>query len=261
MNGSWPQILFVLLLVVAPAIKQIVEGLERKKQARALDQQRNRREMDELRTGSVAPAEKATPSSQYQQSGQVNAADRLREIQAKRREALERARKQAQTGLGIATGVVVGTQATPSRPTARPTPSTPRPPARGPRPTGPTAGPLIGGRAPLPSRQPTRPAVPQPPRQQASSQRSQPRTPTQPLSPLHAPPARRTRAQHARQGSHTTVHRLVQDAEEGVKIRESHAAVSPGELASMSRNAWRKAMVLQELLAPPIALREQDSTL
>ncbi len=277
MNFSWPQIIFVILLVVVPAIKQIMEGLERKKQARAIDQQRNRREMDTLRTGRESPADKPRPTSQYQQSGQVNAADRLREIQAKRREALERARKQAQSGLDAAAGLVAGTQASiagpiarpGTKPTARPQPSMPRPPVRTPRPTGPTAGPLIGGRAPLPSRMPTQAPAPQPatrPQSRPASQpqrvqrgRSTPRTPP-PLSPLHTPTTQRRRTQHASQGDHSTVHRIVQDAEEGVVIHDARAAVSAREIKSMSPIAWRKALVLQELLAPPIALRSEPDS-
>lgn len=273
MNFSWPQVIFLILIVVVPAIKQIMEGLERKKQARLIDQQRSRREMDTLRTGRAAPADEPRPTSQYQQSGQVNAADRLREIQAKRREALERARKQAQSGLDAAAGLVAGTQASiagpiarPStKPTARPQPSMPRPPVRSPRPTGPAAGPLIGGRAPLPSRQPTQTPSPQPASRPTSQPqrvqrgRSTPRTPP-PLSPLHTPTTQRRRAQHASQGDHSTVHRIVQDAEEGVVIRDARAAVSAHEIKSMSPTAWRKALVLQELLSPPIALRSESDS-
>ena len=42
MGNSWIQILVVLLFIGAPVLKQIVDHLERKKEARAIEQERDR---------------------------------------------------------------------------------------------------------------------------------------------------------------------------------------------------------------------------
>ncbi len=265
--NNWTGIILFLIFVGVPVLKQVAEYLQRKKEAREIGKVRELREFDALRTGSVASSTSSPPprpTSQYTQSGQVNAADRLREIQAKRREALERARRHANAGVDIAIGVATTGQPPAARPTprarsisgARPVQGArPRPPAPGTRgsPRQPAPGSLIGGRAPLPSRQVARTPTPQ--------QRSRP-TPRSvlptapPFEPLLTTAVKRKRAKHAEMGAHSTVHRLVADAEQGAVIRELHAAVSAKQLAQMSPIAWRRALVLQEVLSKPIALRQ-----
>lgn len=255
MNGGWINILFILVVIGAPVLKQIIDAIQRKKEARLIEQERDRRQIDALRTGTTASsAAKESPrAAQYQQSGQVSAANRLQEIQEKRRAALERARQQARSGMDPAASASTRPTTPSSVVRSSPAPRTrsiqtaPMPSQSAPRPGSP--GPLIGGRAPLPSRQPSRTAQPQ--------QRQQRVAPVaKPLGTLLSQTTRRKRAAHARQGDHSSVHRLVADAEEGAKIEQTHAAVSPGELSKMSVSDWRKAMVLQELMGPPIALRD-----
>ena len=230
-----------------------------------IEKERTRREYDALRTGSVSQQTPSRTVSQYTQSGQVNAADRLREIQAKRRESLEQARRHANAGVDIAIGVATTGPPPIKRPisaaraasgarsasSARPASSGPQPARRVPR--QPAPGPLIGGRAPLPSRQGTRAPSPQ--------QRSRPTSravlkAAPPLEPLLTRAVKRKRAQHAELGSHSEVHRLIADVEPTSRVGHSRTAISAGQLARMSPLAWRTAIVMREVLSPPIALRQ-----
>ncbi len=248
---KWPSIIALAVFILLPALKQIADYLERKKQQRSIEGERQHRRQESLRTGrpmALAP-KRARPA------GAVSASDRLREIQEKRRQALEQARRRAQTqlqqaaqGMSEALGVPVEFRA--ARPTSA---GSARAPGRAVSP-GRTVSPgrpqptIVGPVPPTARRQ--RPASPA--RSRAPLPSAKAKAAPEPLSK----PFSRRRREHAKLGEHSSVHRLVADAEPGVVIEEGHAAVSPRELAQMSAMAWRRALVLQEVLSPPLALRE-----
>ena len=251
---SWLSYVALALFILLPAIKQIAEHLERKKQQRSIQGERQRRQQDSLRTGRPM----SVPQKRAPAAGAVSASDRLREIQEKRRQALEQARQRAQTqlqqaaqGMSEALGLPVGPpragragSAGPGRAAARVGP--PRPTVSPGRPQ-----PIIVGPVPQPVRRqrPTSPARLRAPLPSAKA-RAAPEPLSKPFSSL--------RREHSKLAEHLQVHRLVADAEAGVVIEEPHAAVSPRQLAKMDAKAWRLAIVLQEVLSPPLALRESS---
>lgn len=239
MNQGWQiKLLLFVLAVGVPAMRAVLQALGRQREQAKAEAMRQKRLEDALRTGHGAEAESASEVDPA-------AARRQAQLEELRRRARSRA---SQAGVpGAASG----------RPPTAPGPVVSAPPqARGNRQLG---------REPQPARSPARAPAP-PPLRPASRpvppQRPAPGAARQGQRTAAAPARRQAQPQPARPAKPPpreeapVVRRLVAEAPPTpppVLSRHETEAVLDFQTASLAD--WRRAIVMREVLDPPLALR------
>jgi len=235
-----PQALVIFLVALFSVLGTVVKQIQEKKEARRIQQERERRKRDALRTGRVEPA--ASPPSPAA-NPEAARQRRLQELAERRRAQLEEIRRRQQA-----------TPAPPPAPATRPTPIArtgapvrPRPqaparpmpaPARpAPRPQAPVA------RTPVQRQQPTRAPV----------ARQAPARVARPTAPVSKQPGARQRPP-ARATAATTAP-ITRTEVGAVPTATPRARSSVGSRLFSGRSDLRRAIVLSEVLGPPVSLR------
>lgn len=263
-----PQFIIVLVIVGAPILKAILKTLEDQKQKRAQLAARRRLEDEMLRTGRMPqqmPSGGVTP--------EVSARERLEELAARRRAMIEDASRQPQapqqapsrpatvpgqmTQVRLPGGIVIevpaelvppeglpGRTSPPPRPQPQPTPASqsPRPArAQGPRPQ----------QRPQPQR-----AQPQQRPAQRAAQRPS-RGPAPPPSQPMAP--RRQRADAEQPEDIMRASAMQSKAPEPAQGYDptQRTSAARGSMLKMptTREEWRRAILLREILGTPVGMR------
>ncbi len=265
-----PQFIIVLIIVGAPILKVIFKSLEEQKQKRTQLTARRRMEDEMLRTGR-APQ----PMAGARVEADVSARERLEELAARRRAMIEQGATQPQaqtrppasipgqmTQVRLPGGIIIEVPAElvppeglpgQGRPAPQPQPARPPQPARaqGPRPQQRSA--------------PQRSQAPQPQRAQAQplarpTQRTGQRSARGPTSPPSQPLATRRPRKPGEQPEELTRATAIQSIEPEASLgydptqRTSAARVSlPGMPGT--RDEWRRAILLREILGTPVGMR------
>jgi len=272
-----PHFIWLIIVIGAPIVRGIVKKLGEQAAERNRLIEREREQIDGLRTGRVAEVAQGsnTPANSARQA--------LEELAAKRRAELTQGR--VQSGTTQSAGAPSSMSAAPPRQVVRPETvashdfrgavNPPSPPSiqRAPAPATPLS--RNPGRSSSQQQQrPQRPYSPQqtPPRQRqpqlANQQYQQPTAnrapkPTRrqarpevpsdlvapPPVPSAAPPAPSRRVeQPSAAAARTDPYRI------------ATAGVSGAALLTLPRSAWRQAFILQEVLMPPIGLRKSSTS-
>lgn len=245
-------VLVYIGVLLFPAIVAVGKKLQEQKETRRVTQERERRRHEVLRTGRANTPEPAAPRPAL--SPAAARQQRLQELAEKRRAQLEEIRRRREGAPAARTSAPPRPNA-PSRPTARP--QAPRP---SPQPQQRTSA----------QRPQARPAPPRPttPVQRAPARRPQPVPRAQPSigvrrAPRPAPSpaigAERRDVASLSSATEAPVHRTEVGSRAARALRESPA---PGSHLFGSRGAsgigrldLRRAIVLAELLGPPVSMR------
>lgn len=240
---SWLQILIPVLFVLGPVLGQIIKKINEQAELRRIEMERQRIRDEMLRTGR-APAEaqsRESTRSAPRPTPQGGAAARtnLEEIAKRRQAQLEELRRRQQAARAQASA-----RPTPARPVPPTAPGRPGPQAHPTPQPRPTAGPTPQAR-PQPVRRPAPPAQRRPaPTRSAPT----PRRPSRSRTPEVVPPAAIRKRQR----------RLGEVGGLGsIEVVAPPTAATPTPVRiPRTTDAWRRAIVLSELLAPPVSLRD-----
>mgnify|MGYP000984578829 CR=1 FL=1 len=245
LNGGTLKVAVWLIIIGAIAVGKIVKAAkEQAEQRRRLDAAKQA-EIEALRTGRPVPVDPSLPErvtmSASNTNPQQSAAQRLEELAAQRRlkiEELRRARAAAASGKPPMQQPVQ--QVSRGTPPARPqqvTSRAPTPPQRvGQRPA----------QAPQPQAQRQQQQRPQQQRQQAKPQQRQQQPALRPPEPAQSEP---------------TTHRLVPDAKTAPTEIPTEFTARRGVRignTTMTSADWRRALVLREILGPPVSMRRPE---
>jgi translation initiation factor IF-2 len=235
MGGSTFQILALIAFIIIPVIGSIVKKLAEHREQKQVTLERARMRDEMLRTGRTGgggasearPAPRATPAAQGGSAARTNLEEITRRRQAQLEELRRRQAARAQTGTRPAP---VASAPAPMR---RPTPPTPPPaPMRRPQPTP--------ARPPAPPTAQTRPA---------------PRPRPVVAEPV-AKPAKKRRRERPRQVEAPPVLGTLKVASSAIGSVEQAEARSRAKV-KRDLDQWRRAIVLSELLAPPVSMRQE----
>lgn len=251
-----PQFVVLLIFFGLSGLSWIMNKLREQKQIKQINDARRKRREEELRTGRSTPASPGGDSSQ-----QGEPLPSLEELAARRQRQLEelRARQQAKARQGG--------KATP--PVVRPTGTVPQS-----RPTIRPAPPVAPPQAPQP---PVRP-IPPSPAQRVPTGRAKPGAPKRRQIVIGSPPkpkpqpSRPTPIREAEQPSRTlralasttgvsdefgeaTTHGLLTNIHaEATGSQDSGVGIAG--VGAFSRDAMRRAIIMSEVLSPPVSMRE-----
>jgi len=256
-NQIWILLAFVALSFLQWLIRRLQEqsAINKKKQAEA------RRREEILRTGRDPDQQNRAPDTASVSAEAAARQARLRELRQKQ---LEEMRRKGQPRPAPSTQARVPTRAAPTQATGRSAPVVIGPGAgSGPPPTRPQRQTIGAPQPPRPKpTQPTqpqrRPAAATPPPQQRS--RNLPATSARPAGTEAPPPPRRTRPAAAPGALRDTTTPqslastpLISEIPEAAAQGASSATRGVG--AGMTAADWRRALILGEVLAPPVSLR------
>jgi len=275
---QWLQFVIPLLFVLVPIVGQIYRWSQNQAQERAIREERAKRQREALRTGRATEGSEAgfrpdpTGPEAPARPAQVSGRERLQELQAKRRAEIE-ARIRERRAQGASARLPTATAPAPT--TVRPGPARPTQA----RPSGPTQA--------RPTRtQPTPRQSGFPQRTQARSPQPVQRTPQAPQRPVRPAPqtarglepsrptesrsrgrqqVRDQKAQRRSQSIHGgptgTTEPVTEDQIGSAKRRRKQQAAktkTPGvaiDFTGMSREDWRKAILMREVLGTPVGAR------
>lgn len=262
--GNHPQLIVLLVFFGLSALSWAVNKAREHKQVQQAREAQRRRREQELRTGRE---EQAQPTAGGQ--GHSGPLPSLQELAAKRQAQLEelRARQQAKArGASVATGAAATRPAPQPRPAMRPAPpapGVPRPPRKPTpavtRPAPPAATPVPqtgprgrSGRPAPPARAPKAPArrpivIGQPP---AKPAKTTPKPP-QVVEPVRKPGLAESTGVSDDFGESTTRGLLG-----GLAPEFQPEPVGGPKTGSFTPAAMRRAIILSEILAPPVSMRE-----
>jgi hypothetical protein len=232
---QWQNIVFLILVLGIPAISTIAKKLRDQHEAKRLRDEKERRRMEFLRTGRTAPTQAAAPPT-AQPGTPAAARQRLQDIAARRQAQIEELRRRRQQASGQATSAPA-----PARPSA-------------------------GGIAPTTSRQapPTRMPAPQRPVAQRPAGAPQ-------QGPSAQDIARRREMERRRKAQEAAKRQARRSAEQAQQARDAipvppqprsteqvHTATPSGTsfVSKMRLEDWRRAIIMQEVLSPPVSMRE-----
>lgn len=254
LNYLSPRTIFFILVIGVPVIRGIVKFLKEQKAQRDALERRRMAQSEELRTGRPAPSD-----VQAGVAAPVTAEQRLNELAARRKLLIEQARARAAAS-GTRRAKPIGGQTQSNAPQ--------RPMQHVQLPGGLVLEIPIEPDAPArphqePPRQPqaTNPPRAQPQRKSSRNRTSRPQTPAETprgSRPLSAEGVRRSSSESApsqRRGvsaSVDPVHPQAPDMYNTPRVRKGN----PSFFQRMSGNDWRKAMILREILQPPVSMRE-----
>lgn len=259
------QIIIFIIVMLGYAVAHVAKKLQEQAEIKRAREEAHRRHLESLRTGRVEDTTAAGAPAAPRQPEPVShqeATQRLKELAERRREQLEELRRRA-----------MGQARTPSAPSAPPVaPPRPAPARAAPVPRqrpqqAPRSVPQQGDTSPRPI---DRPAPVQKSRQ---SPAQRPAAREQGRGPRPAP-AQRSRPVEAERTTETVI------AERAAAYRAADAqaaadeAMRPAAPATPARAAlgkllvagakpglaeWRRAMMLRELLSPPVAMRDEQT--
>lgn len=232
---TWFQILFPLALILAPVIGQMVKKANELAEQKRIEQEKSRLREDALRTGrSPAEASATRPPARAQVTqvqGGAAARSNLEEIARRRQAELQELRRRQLAARGQ------------PQPTAQRPPAPPR--ASGqiqqqPRPPQPTRRPeplrQQPARAAKPARAPT--ASPRPVRRRLTE-------------PLQAQPVAEAPRDPFARGPRRKLGTLEKLSDEPLKPKKVTTRID----IPTTMEGWRQAIVLSEILAPPVSMR------
>lgn len=252
-----PQLLVPFAIVAFSVLGSVAKQVQERRAARTAMQERQRRQMEALRTGRSEDEPERARASAPAASPEAARQRRLQELAERRRAQLEEIRKRQLSGTPVPAPTTIARTSTPARPRpaapSRPMPAPARPVPRPPVPAQRVPTPRAPAHRPQPQR-------PQPVRPTAQQQGSRPT-----IVPSPRPTAASTT------GVTQVPDRLYSAADAPVSRTEVgagaadvlRAAPAPGKhlfgsrgLVGVSADDLRRAIVLREVLGAPVALRD-----
>lgn|GEM_PF-2007583 len=241
MNSGWIQFLIVALFVGSGFLNWVLQKAKEQRQIKKVQEERERRKRELLRTGRPMPEENeaVAPQGDLAARRQAQLRELRRQQEQRLRELRERAQRQQQVRQpGSQPTAVPASRVPPAAPTRSPPPAPSRVPTAAPRRLPTVQAPTR--RAPAPPRAPgplgTSPPV-------APPRRRRPPTGAMPIA---------THAIDASMDDDHPTHRIVADAK-----RSPRPTLHP--LAPQSPRDWRAAIIASEILARPLSEREPDA--
>lgn len=258
-NPNYIHLIILLLFVGFSVISWVVRKLQEQAQIRRIQAERERRELEMLRTGRVRDAD-APPVATGGEG------DRLRDLAARRQAQLQELRRRAQERMRAERGEGGPRQESPvvyipgsAGPVVVERGRTPRPPA-----TTPPPRPVPAGRTPVPVRRPGQGGQPVTPRPARVGPAPEPQRRRSAQPPPVREPSRR-RAEPVARPSAPPPPRVDPAAAVPPAPVAAGAAARRGPVAAgaallggrrMTPEEWRRAFIMKELLSEPVGLRD-----